>query len=242
MRFLGGRGGAQGVRGREAPSCHPAILPACHSCTQEADKQRLLAARAEQQEEASGVLAEVSEVTSQNQALNKTFMALAGERSRCRQRQACRTEGMAGQLWLQALRHRRVCVALLMSPGALNHCSARHHHHHDAPLPAWLASSPGCLAGEVKSLKAQCNSLADAAQAEKFELLAAKQENERLQDQIVQVCVLVLVFGVQRVLAYMPTQDTSHHSNICVFASKHTCALLPAPTSRRRSFKRAWQS
>jgi hypothetical protein len=42
-------------------------------------------------------------------------------------------------------------------------------------------------AGEVKGLKAQCNSLADAAQAEKFELLAAKQENERLQDQIVQV-------------------------------------------------------
>jgi len=39
----------------------------------------------------------------------------------------------------------------------------------------------------VKGLKAQCNSLADAAQAEKFELLAAKQENERLQDQIVQV-------------------------------------------------------
>jgi hypothetical protein len=39
----------------------------------------------------------------------------------------------------------------------------------------------------VKGLKAQCNSLADAAQSEKFELLAAKQENERLQDQIVQV-------------------------------------------------------
>lgn len=44
-------------------------------------------------------------------------------------------------------------------------------------------------AGEVKGLKAQCNGLADAAQAEKFELLAAKQENERLQDQIVQVRV-----------------------------------------------------
>lgn len=42
-------------------------------------------------------------------------------------------------------------------------------------------------AGEVKALKAQCNSLADAAQAEKFELLSAKQENDRLQDQIVQV-------------------------------------------------------
>lgn len=83
----------------------------------EAEKQRLLAERAAQQEEASGVLAEVAELTSQNQALNKTFMALAGE---------------------------------------------------------------------VKGLKAQCNSLADAAQAEKFELLAAKQENERLQDQIVQ--------------------------------------------------------
>jgi hypothetical protein len=39
----------------------------------------------------------------------------------------------------------------------------------------------------VKALKAQCNSLADAAQAEKFELLSAKQENDRLQDQIVQV-------------------------------------------------------
>jgi hypothetical protein len=39
----------------------------------------------------------------------------------------------------------------------------------------------------VKGLKAQCNSLADAAQAEKFELLAAKQENDRLNDQIVQV-------------------------------------------------------
>jgi hypothetical protein len=45
-------------------------------------------------------------------------------------------------------------------------------------------------AGEVKGLKVQCNSLADAAQAEKFELLAAKQENERLQDQIVQVRLL----------------------------------------------------
>lgn len=44
-----------------------------------------------------------------------------------------------------------------------------------------------CPSGEVKGLKAQCNSLADAAQAEKFELLAAKQENEQLQDQIVQV-------------------------------------------------------
>jgi outer membrane murein-binding lipoprotein Lpp len=43
------------------------------------------------------------------------------------------------------------------------------------------------FAGEVKGLKAQCNSLADAAQAEKFELLAAKQENDRLNDQIVQV-------------------------------------------------------
>jgi hypothetical protein len=43
------------------------------------------------------------------------------------------------------------------------------------------------VAGEVKGLKAQCNSLADAAQAEKFELLAAKQENDRLNDQIVQV-------------------------------------------------------
>lgn len=30
-------------------------------------------------QEASGVLAEVAELTSQNQALNKTFMALAGE-------------------------------------------------------------------------------------------------------------------------------------------------------------------
>jgi hypothetical protein len=29
-------------------------------------------------QEASGVLAEVAELTSQNQALNKTFMALAG--------------------------------------------------------------------------------------------------------------------------------------------------------------------
>lgn len=44
-----------------------------------------------------------------------------------------------------------------------------------------------CPPGEVKGLKAQCNSLADAAQAEKFELLAAKQENDRLNDQIVQV-------------------------------------------------------
>lgn len=44
-----------------------------------------------------------------------------------------------------------------------------------------------CPTGEVKGLKAQCNSLADAAQSEKFELLAAKQENERLHDQIVQV-------------------------------------------------------
>ncbi|KAF8060492.1 kpr-2 [Scenedesmus sp. PABB004] len=42
------------------------------------------------------------------------------------------------------------------------------------------------LAGELKGLKAQCNGLADAAAAEKFELLAAKQENERLNDQIVQ--------------------------------------------------------
>lgn len=50
-------------------------------------------------------------------------------------------------------------------------------------LLLWLCT----CAGEVKGLKAQCNSLADAAQAEKFELLAAKQENERLQDQIVQV-------------------------------------------------------
>jgi hypothetical protein len=31
-------------------------------------------------QEASGVLAEVSELTGQNQALNKQFMALAGER------------------------------------------------------------------------------------------------------------------------------------------------------------------
>lgn len=46
---------------------------------QEADKQRLLAERAAQQEEASGVLADVAEVTAQNQALNKTFLALAGE-------------------------------------------------------------------------------------------------------------------------------------------------------------------
>lgn len=55
-----------------------------------------------------------------------------------------------------------------------------------SPSIAWVLS---CLraSGEVKGLKAQCNSLADAAQAEKFELLAAKQENERLQDQIVQV-------------------------------------------------------
>uniref|UniRef100_A0A383VHS0 Uncharacterized protein n=1 Tax=Tetradesmus obliquus TaxID=3088 RepID=A0A383VHS0_TETOB len=83
----------------------------------EAEKQRMLDERAAQQEEASGVLAEVSELTGQNQALNKQFMALAGE---------------------------------------------------------------------VKGLKAQCNSLADAAQAEKFELLAAKQENDRLNDQIVQ--------------------------------------------------------
>eukprot|EP00775_Hariotina_reticulata_P004190 gene4190-4438_t len=69
------------------------------------------------QKGASGVRAEVAELTSQNQALNKSFIALAGE---------------------------------------------------------------------VKALKAQCNSLADAAQAEKFELLSAKQENDRLQDQIVQ--------------------------------------------------------
>jgi hypothetical protein len=50
-------------------------------------------------------------------------------------------------------------------------------------------------AGEVKGLKAQCNSLADAAQAEKFELLAAKQENDRLNDQIVQVCKLHAVWA-----------------------------------------------
>jgi hypothetical protein len=47
---------------------------------QEAEKQRMLDERAAQQEEASGVLAEVSELTGQNQALNKQFMALAGER------------------------------------------------------------------------------------------------------------------------------------------------------------------
>src|SRR5690349_12803991 len=56
-----------------------------------------------------------------------------------------------------------------------------------------------CLSGEVKGLKAQCNSLADAAQAEKFELLAAKQENERLQDQIVQVSTIasLAAFGAK---------------------------------------------
>jgi hypothetical protein len=53
--------------------CAPHALP-----LQEAEKQRVLAERAAQQEEASGVLAEVAEITAQNQALNKTFMALAG--------------------------------------------------------------------------------------------------------------------------------------------------------------------
>eukprot|EP00878_Enallax_costatus_P013072 GHUV01013660.1.p1 GENE.GHUV01013660.1~~GHUV01013660.1.p1 ORF type:complete len:449 (+),score=217.15 GHUV01013660.1:423-1769(+) len=45
----------------------------------QAEKQRMLDKRAAQQEEASGVLAEVAELTAQNQALNKQFMALAGE-------------------------------------------------------------------------------------------------------------------------------------------------------------------
>eukprot|EP00879_Flechtneria_rotunda_P009721 GHRR01010170.1.p2 GENE.GHRR01010170.1~~GHRR01010170.1.p2 ORF type:complete len:464 (+),score=213.62 GHRR01010170.1:562-1953(+) len=83
----------------------------------ESEKQGILAQRTAQDKEAAAVLTEVAEFTAQNQALNKTFMALAGD---------------------------------------------------------------------VKALKAQCNGLADAAQAEKFELLAAKQESDRLNDQIVQ--------------------------------------------------------
>jgi hypothetical protein len=46
----------------------------------------------------------------------------------------------------------------------------------------------------VKQLKAQSNQLADQAQAEKFALMNAKQENEQLQDQIVQV-ILAWGFG-----------------------------------------------
>ena len=53
----------------------------------------------------------------------------------------------------------------------------------------------------MKQLKAQSNQLADQAQAEKFALMNAKQENEQLQDQIVQVRVNegscdVLLFGL----------------------------------------------
>lgn len=43
------------------------------------------------------------------------------------------------------------------------------------------------LHAEVKGLKGQANALADQAQAEKFALMNAQQEHERLQDQIVQV-------------------------------------------------------
>jgi hypothetical protein len=43
------------------------------------------------------------------------------------------------------------------------------------------------LHSEVKALKAQANQLADQAAQEKFELMNAQQENERLQSQIVQV-------------------------------------------------------
>jgi hypothetical protein len=43
------------------------------------------------------------------------------------------------------------------------------------------------LNSEVKALKAQANQLADQAAQQKFELMNAQQENERLQSQVVQV-------------------------------------------------------
>jgi hypothetical protein len=50
-----------------------------------------------------------------------------------------------------------------------------------------LNKQQGALHAEVKTLKAQANQLADQAAQEKFELMNAQQENERLQSQIVQV-------------------------------------------------------
>jgi hypothetical protein len=181
-------------------------------------------------QEASGVLAEVSELTGQNQALNKQFMALAGE------------IGLLPSLWRHSFKlgsvytlvSLTVCVLsqllVLCAPCSEQQHSSRASQTHTSlsaaqtpcccnrTTPTHLITSPkfcrrgegheGALlryshvlqphhtndfdafithAGEVKGLKAQCNSLADAAQAEKFELLAAKQENDRLNDQIVQV-------------------------------------------------------
>jgi hypothetical protein len=95
-------------------------------------------------------------------------------------------------------------------------------------------------AGEVKGLKAQCNSLADAAQAEKFELLAAKQENDRLNDQIVQVRELLyaqhmncdLALHIACGWASALVLQMQHSANCtccqCLFA---LCVLPVAPNS-----------
>lgn len=52
------------------------------------------------------------------------------------------------------------------------------------------------LHSEVKALKAQANQLADQAAQQKFELMNAQQENERLQSQIVQVRHVACCCGV----------------------------------------------
>lgn len=109
-----------------------------------------------------------------------------------------------------------------------------------------------CPAGEVKGLKAQCNSLADAAQSEKFELLAAKQENERLQDQIVQVGHPMWMLGTCAALgrwwwwltvpscrvckrSLLAQPDTRQHPLKCILVGHMPCSDVTAVLAFNRA-------